>query len=150
MRTLLPLFLICCIGSFARAEEKPDPRATVESALDNCIALMEKKEHVKLIKECYSPTDLEKQMRGMTVEELVKLASTNPEFEAKSKEQLETWKEFKTKTPTYNEAKTEAKFPDLQKGDKTERLTFVKEGNLWYISIKDSAQKVKDPVKSKE
>jgi hypothetical protein len=149
MRILLFVVFSFVFSPALMAEDKPDPRATVESALDHCIALMEKKEHVKLIKECYSPTELEKQLRGMTVEELVKHASMNPEFEAQSKEQIEVWKECKTKTPEYNDDKTEAKYL-IKKPDGTERLTFVKEGNLWYISLSKSVSKKVSPAKSPE
>ncbi len=128
MRSRIILFvaLLLALAPIVRAEDKPDPRATVESALEHFIATLEKKEVSKIYQECFAPSEMKMILRGTTLEEFVKKIGKIPETDADYTEKLARLKELKTQTPVYNTDKTEAIYPEIKKGGAAQRLTFCK------------------------
>ncbi len=124
-------------GSALRAEEKPDPRATVESALDHAIASFEQKDLGKFIQDSIRPKDRADLLQRASAEEIKNL-SASPEFEAHRKKQVAIWKEFKTMTPTYNAAKTIATFPAINQPGFRHTLIFEMQQGLWLINVAES------------
>jgi hypothetical protein len=146
---LCSCLFFCLFQLDVRAEEKPDPRATVEAALRHAIALFEQRDLGKFIQDSIRSQDREDLLQRSSAEEFTKQLSASPDFEAHRKVQIAIWKEFKTMTPTYNEDKTIATFPAINQPGVRHSLVFEIERGLWRINVAESVATSTVPLQRK-
>lgn len=132
MRFTLLMLLGClintCHPSAIRAEDKPDPRENLDTAIPEAIRLLEKKDYEGLLKAFVAPLELERITAKKPLPEFVKQFG-----EEKADNLLTVLNAVKGTTPTLSEDKATATFEFKErimgKGD----IKFQKIDKYWYI-----------------
>ncbi len=114
----------------AQAQDKPDPRSKLETAIPDAIRLLEAEEYVNLLKQYVAPDDLKKITEKASLEEFAVRFG-----EGKAEKLLAVLKAIKDSQPELNAEGTLATFTfpeELQVGSRN-KIEFAKVNNLWYI-----------------
>jgi hypothetical protein len=128
MRFALLAIMGIVVSSSLLAEEKPDPRENLDTAIPEALRLIEKKDYEGLLKAFVAPKELE------MIVGTKPLAGFAQKFGEHKAAGLETaLKEAKSITPTFNEAKDEATFQFKEPLNGQPGIKFQKVDKYWYI-----------------
>ncbi len=129
MRYLLSLF--CVVGmavSDLRAEDKPDPRESLDTAIPEAIRLLEKKDYEGLLKAFVPPQQFAELTADKPLAEFAKSFG-----EKKAERLLKVLTAVKGITPTLSEDKTVATFELKEPVERKSDIKFQKIDKYWYI-----------------
>lgn len=131
MNYLRGLALITCFAfaAVAPADEKPDPRESLKTAIPEGIRLLEAKEYATFIKRFATPDQVKKITEKQTIEEAADVFG-----KGKAEELLGVLKHVRDKEPAYNDEKTKATFEIDKEINDRGKIQFEKVGRLWYIT----------------
>jgi hypothetical protein len=118
---------IALVG-MVRADDKPDPREKVDTAVAEAIRLMEAKDYAGLLKNFVPPDDLKKMTAVVTLDEAGKRFG-----EGKAPRLLKALKEAKSLKPTMDASGNKATFTFKESIDGKNDIVFAKIGKYWYI-----------------
>jgi len=123
------LLLIFIIGCKAQMGTTANPQATIKTAIDDCIQLLESKDYKTMLSKYVSKDDLEKILKDQTMDEFVSSFS-----ERKADKMLNALKIAKEKKIEYKDHDSVGviKLDKVESGPN--EFVFIKIGDLWYIS----------------
>jgi hypothetical protein len=123
------LLLILIIGCKAQNTKVKDPQSTIETSIDDCISLLEKKEYKTIFEKYIYPEDLKKILQDMTIDKL-----TLSFAEKKADRMLKGLKIARNKKIEYKENGSVGiiDLGEVESGPKD--FVFRKVKDLWYIS----------------
>ena len=134
---LLPAAMFVCLFLFVgvglvsaedKKDDKPDPREKLETAIPEAIRLLEKKEHVELLKKFVSPEELKNITKSQTIEELAEGFGGK-----KAEEVLQALKQLKDVKPKLSDDDKKAVYTLKEAVGSKETITFIKVEKYWYI-----------------
>ena len=132
MRNKIAIYVLLPFILFGSCKTKKltlaDPRESIESAIIDCISLLENKEYEALLSKYVYPDDLEKILKDKSMDELIKSFS-----KGKAERLLKALKFAKTQEIEYKENNTVGVI-QLGEGFKgPDEIVFIKKDKLWYI-----------------
>ncbi len=129
MRHLILLACLSfCLSSSLYAEDKPDPRESLDTAIPEAIRLLEKKDYEGLLKAFVAPEDFERITANKPLPDFAK------EFgEEKADKLLVVLKAVIGTPPTLSEDKALATFEFKEKINGKSSIKFQKIDKYWYI-----------------
>lgn len=117
-----------CLSSSLDAEDKPDPRESLDTAIPEAIRLLEKKDYEGLLKAFVAPADFERITAKKPLPDFAK------EFgEEKADRLLTVLNAVKGTTPTLSEDKALATFEFKEQIKGKSDIKFQKIDKYWYI-----------------
>ncbi len=120
--------LLFAAGACAFAEEKPDPREKLDTAIAEGIRLLEAKDYLNFIKQFVRPDELKKATEQMPIADLAK------DFgEGNSGDLLKALKTLKDKKPVLTDDGKSAEYTLTGDEFKRKDIAFVKVDKYWYI-----------------
>jgi hypothetical protein len=120
--------LLIVFAALARAENKPDPRENLDTAIPEAIRLLEKKDYEGLLKAFVAPMELERITSSKPLPEFAKLFGEN-----KAELLLKVLLSVKGTMPTLSEDKATATFELQEKANGKGDIQFQKIDKYWYI-----------------
>jgi hypothetical protein len=122
------LGLLVAFCGMVQADDKPDPREKVDTAIAEAIRLLEAKDYAGLLKNFVPPDDLKMMTATVTIDEAGKRFG-----EGKAPRLLKALKEAKTVKPTMDGSGNKATFTFKESIDGKKDIVFAKIGKYWYI-----------------
>ncbi|GIW92819.1 MAG: hypothetical protein KatS3mg110_0860 [Pirellulaceae bacterium] len=106
------------------------PQAQLDTAISEAIRLLEKKDHVTLLKNFVAPDDLQKIVQNVPIEELAERFGKNH-----AEHLLKVLKSIQGKKPELDQEKKTATFriDESLRLPMRDTLVFVQVNGLWYI-----------------
>ena len=128
MLCLVGLVLCCASLRPAIAEDKPDPRESLDTVIPEVMRLLEKQDYEGLLKAFVAPKDFEKITADKPLPEFAKWFGEN-----KAEKLLKVLTAVKGTTPTLSEDKATATFELKEPLEGKRDIKFQKIDKYWYI-----------------
>ncbi len=128
MLLMLGLALSLSLIRSLSAEDKPDPRESLDTAVPEAVRLLEAKDYEGLLKTFVAPKELEQIVEKGDLKDLAKSFGGN-----KAERLLKVLQAAKGLMPTYNDDQTLATYKLPEKIESKGEIRFQKIEKLWYI-----------------
>jgi hypothetical protein len=115
-------------ATLARADDKPDPRAKVETAVAEAVRLIEAKEYATLLKKFVPPDEYKRVTENVSIDEFAKKFG-----ESKAPRMLKALKAAQGVKPTMNDDGSKATIEFKEPVEGKDKIEFIKIDKLWYI-----------------
>ena len=128
MRTMLiVLSALCVLHAPIRAEDKPDPRENLDTAIAEAILLIEAKDTTGMIKTFVPPDALKHILEKRTIEEMVK------DVEKNLPGMLKMLRKAQEVKPTLSNSDAAAPYVFEEEIDGKKELKLIKVDRFWYL-----------------
>lgn len=119
--------LLLCATAFA---DEKDPRTNLDSAFDNCIRVLEKKDYETLITQCLYPPRVKDTLKEITKEEFIELCRNGG-----GDLLLKMLKAVKGTKPTFSDSFGEkrATFKFDKPIGELDEINFIQRNGKWYL-----------------
>lgn len=121
-------FAVLATATLARADDKPDPRTKVDTAVAEAVRLLEAKDYATLLKKFVPPDELKRITENASIEEFATKFG-----ETKAPRMLKAMKAAKGIEPTLSDDGSKATIKFKEPIDGKEKIEFIKVDKLWYI-----------------